>query len=186
MQIILVRHPELQEVWLPHDGHLDPPLSLLGREQAWAIAAELSRLHGNGRPIAAVYTSPLAAALEAASAIVDSLPGIEEAQVCDAITTLTPEVLPPDATDILLPMQSNAWSVIEMLQRLFPPEANLVLVSHELPIRLLVCRALEMELDDLRRFGLAPGSITTIEFRGARTLIATLNETCHLDNLAQA
>jgi hypothetical protein len=40
-----------------------------------------------------------------------------------------------------------------------------------------------MPLTDLRRFRLDPASLTTIEYRTApreRTLLAGLNETCHL------
>jgi hypothetical protein len=42
-----------------------------------------------------------------------------------------------------------------------------------------------MPLDDMARFALHPGSLTVIEYRTQpreRTLIASLNETCHLQD----
>ena len=64
-----------------------------------------------------------------------------------------------------------------------------MLVSHELTIRALICRALGMSLADARRFRLDLASISAIEFRRApngdmRMTVAGLNETCHVEELA--
>jgi broad specificity phosphatase PhoE len=96
--------------------------------------------------------------------------------------SLTPEALPAEgAIEVLAALQARVWPAIETLKELHPPEANLVLVSHELPIRVAVCSALSMPLADAGRFQLLPGSLSAIEFRGTRTILAKLNESCYLE-----
>jgi len=58
-----------------------------------------------------------------------------------------------------------------------------VAVSHNFVIRALVCKALAIDLADFRRFEQELASLTRIEFRGPRTLVTALNETCHLGGL---
>ncbi len=163
---------------LPDFGHDAPSLSELGRRQAAAMAREL-------RPRApiAVYTSPLRPALETAAAIAAEL-GLKLPSVAPAFTTLTPEALPEGSVGeaALAALQAQAWSAVESLKEMHPPEADLVVVSHLLPVRAVVGRLLALpNVVDLWRFALDLASLTTIEFRGARTLLAGLNHTCHVE-----
>jgi len=182
MKFVLVLHGEVEANPLAHAaaGHDDPPLSALGRRQAEAVAAELR----SGSDNTTVLCSPFRAAREAASLIADAL-GVAPPQPRAELATLTPEVLPEDgALDALAVIQERAWSVIEDAKSRLDPVATLVLVTHELTIRALVCRALSMPLQEMRRFALQPGSTSTIEWRTKpreRTLIAALNEVCHLE-----
>ena len=188
MRFILVRHGELAEMWQPDLGHNDPPLSDLGRRQAEAILGELEAQAALGRNIAALYTSPFRAARETAAVVGDGL-GLEP-EVSPALATLSPEVVTLDGSSeaALSLLQQQVWSAIETLKELQEPEANLVLVTHQLPVRLAVCRALSMPIADMRRFEVEAGSLTTIEFRlqNQRMLLAGLNESCHLDLVASA
>jgi probable phosphoglycerate mutase len=182
MRFVLVLHGEVEADPLAHAaaGHDDPPLSALGRRQAEAVAAELAP-HA---PATAIYSSPFRATREAASLIAETL-RISAPDLRDELGTLTPEVLPENGSlDAVAAIQVRAWSVIEEAKTNLEPGATVVLVTHELTIRALVCNALSMPLQEMRRFTLEPGSISTIEWRlqpRERTLIGSLNEVCHLE-----
>jgi broad specificity phosphatase PhoE len=184
----LIRHGELEASYLPDLGHNDPPLSALGRRQAQALATELDLHSRRGPMIEAVYTSPMRPAAETADVIVETL-RLASPFVSHALGTLTPEVLPEDGgLDAVAAIQDRAWSTIEGLREQHDERSVVVLVSHELTIRSIVCRALGMPLTDLRRYELDHASLSTLEFRRApngdlRTILAALNESCHLDGV---
>jgi broad specificity phosphatase PhoE len=185
VRFVLVHHGEVEEDPLAHAaaGHDDPPLSNAGLRQARAVADEL---RARGDRHALVLSSPLRAP-QTAAALISTTLDLALPELREELTTLTPEVLPADGgLDAVGAIQERAWSVIEALKQSHEPDATLVLVSHELTIRSLVCRALQMPLTDMRRFALEPGSFSVIEYRTQpreRTLIASLNETCHLEGL---
>ena len=81
------------------------------------------------------------------------------------LATLTPEVLPEGDYSAVEAIQERAWNLLLNLKEQHEQTSTIVLVTHDLTIRALVCRALEMQLADMRRFDLAPASMTTIEFR---------------------
>jgi broad specificity phosphatase PhoE len=156
----------------------DPPLSAEGLRQARAVADELRALRARGERHVAVLSGPLQAPLRAAALIAETL----ELETPEA----RPELALGDMDQDTDALQELAWSLIEALKATHEPDASLVLVAHELTIRLLVCRALSMPLDEMRRFALQPGSLSVIEYRTQpreRTLLALLNETCHLEGL---
>ena len=185
MRFTLVRHGEVEE---PHPGlstigHDDPSLTKLGRRQAGALSKELRGAITRGTMVEAVYTSPLSAALETAETIAQEL-DLGAPRVASELATLTPEVLPPGDNTALAALQERAWSLIEALRTEYGERETVVLVTHELTIRVLVCRTLSMTLDDAFRFALDPASLTTIELLTQpreRTLLDNLNETCHLE-----
>ena len=185
MRFTLVRHGEVEEPrpGLSEIGHDDPPLTQMGRRQADALATELQGAITRGTTIEAVYSSPLRAAMETAEAIARDLE-VEAPRRAFELTTLTPEVVPPGDHGALAALQEQAWSLIEALRQEHGERSTVVLVTHELTIRAVVCRALSMPLDDAYRFALDPASLTTIEFRSQpreRLLLDNLNETCHLE-----
>jgi broad specificity phosphatase PhoE len=185
MRFILIRHGETEEPrpGLEAIGHDDSALSPFGRRQAAALADVLREASDRGQHFEAVYTSPLTSTNETARTIAGAL-GIAGVIPSDELVTITPEILPEDgALDAVEALQSRAWDLIEALKTRHDAAASIVLVTHELVVRSLVCRALGMPLTDLRRFRLDPASLTTIDYRTApreRTLLAGLNETCHL------
>jgi broad specificity phosphatase PhoE len=182
----LIRHGEAEASDLPDLGHNDPSLSALGRRQASALAAELELLSRRGPAIEAVYASPMRAAAQTAGAVAEAL-GLGRHLVSEALGTLTPEILPENGgLDGIAAIQERAWGTVEALREQHDERAAVVLVSHDLTIRAVVCRALGMPLSDLKRYDLELGSLSTIEFRRApngdlRTILAALNESCHLD-----
>jgi broad specificity phosphatase PhoE len=142
-------------------------LSEAGFQRARVVAAELRALGMRGQRHAAVLASPRPAPFAAAELIADAL-----------------ELGPPDQREELQDASTGAWALIEALKLSQAPDATLVLVTHELTVRALVCRALSMPLADMRRFALDPGSLTVLEYRTQpreRTLIASLNQSCHLE-----
>ena len=188
MRFVLVHHGELEDDPLAHAavGHDDPPLSEMGLRQALAVAEELRALGARGDRHASVLTSPLRAPQMAAALIATTLE-LGPPELREELTTLTPELLPAEGgLEAVEAIQQRAWSVIEALKQSQEPDATLVLVTHELTIRSLVCRALSLPLTQMRRFALEPGSLSVIEYRTQpreRTLIAALNETCHLEDI---
>jgi broad specificity phosphatase PhoE len=186
MKFTLVRHGEVEEPTpgLTDIGHDDPALTFYGRRQGAALARELMEAIERGEQIEALYTSPLRAAritAEALSAVLD----VGDPRVASELTTLTPEIVPADDVSAVEAIQERAWSLLLNLKEQFEQRSTVVMVTHELTIRALVCRALEMSLADMRRFELSPASLTTIEFRvqrdRERTIIAALNDTCHVE-----
>jgi broad specificity phosphatase PhoE len=187
MKFILVRHGEVEDPrpGLSETGHDDPTLTAYGRRQAAALARELMDALDAGEQIEALYTSPLRAArttAEALSAVLD----VGDPRVASELATLTPEVLPEGDTSAVEAIQQRAWDLILGLKDQFEQRATVVLVTHDLTIRALVCKALEMQLADMFRFELDPASLTAIEFRlqrdgRERTLVAALNDTCHVE-----
>ena len=186
MKFTMVRHGEVEEPrpGLSEIGHDDPALTAHGRRQAAALAKELLGNLERGEQIEALYTSPLRSARTTAEAL-SAVLGVGEPRLASELTTLTPEVVFPGDTSPVAAIQDQAWRLILGLKEQFEQQATIVLVTHELTIRAVVCRALEMSLDDMFRFELEPASLTTIEFRlqrdRERTLVATLNDTCHVE-----
>lgn len=186
MKFHLIRHCYGEASDLPDLGHNDPSLSDTGRRQAEALAHELDLISNRGPAIESVYSSPMRPAAETAAIIAETL-GTGQPLVSEALGTLTPEVLPANgALDTIAMIQNRAWSLLETLREQHDERAVVVLVSHELTIRAVICRALGMPLTDLKRYDLDPAALSTIEFRRAangdlRTILAALNEACHLE-----
>jgi broad specificity phosphatase PhoE len=171
MKFVLVVHGEVEA------GRDDPPLSEAGRQQAQALAGGLRNQTAN----ATIHSGPSRAMQETALPIAVAMQA--------AMPHLRDELRRPDdeSADALAAAQEQAWSIVEAGKMLLEPDATLVIVTHDLTVRLLVCRALSMPLDEMQRFSLQPGSMSTIEWRTQpreRLLIASLNEVCHLETSA--
>jgi broad specificity phosphatase PhoE len=156
---------------LVHHGEIDPDgaLTETGRAQAQAIGAEL----GN-TPVGVLY-APGTASEEAATLIATVL-GVAAPEPRD-------ELVAQDG-DSVEAAQERAWQLIEAAKTELEPTDIQVMVTTEPVIRAMVCRALGMPLDEMGRFALDAGSMTTIEWRvqpRERLLLAALNEVCHLD-----
>jgi broad specificity phosphatase PhoE len=209
VQLVLVRHGETAS---NRDrlalGRADVPLTDLGLEQAVRLGKSLALERERGVRFAAIYTSPLLRARQTAMALVAAL-GVEPAEApaliemdvgeMDGLTGAQlrerhPEFLRAwwgsEAGSVKMPggeslrdVQDRAWPFVEGLREEQRPDATIVAVSHNFVIRSLVCRALAIDLADFRRFEMDLASVTRIDFRGPRTLVTALNETCHLSAL---
>ncbi|MFQ6019590.1 MAG: histidine phosphatase family protein, partial [Dehalococcoidia bacterium] len=154
MRLILVRHGETdanaRRLAL---GRADVPLNARGRWQARRLAQALRR-----QPIAAVYSSPLARALDTARPIADghgltvvAEPGLIEMDIGEAeglsfaeVRARFPEIQegwassdgpnqPMPGGERLLDVQARAWGAIERLCRRHREE-TVVAVSHNFVI----------------------------------------------------
>lgn len=182
MRILLVRHGAAA-IGREADPIAGPPLSALGREQA--LAAGLHILNKNRERLAGVYASPLFRARETAEIIAGAL-GNGAHAIVPGFEGLTEDELRAGSglglrrlTDI----QTRAWSALLELRQGLSQDGAAVVVSHDVTIRAIVCQALSIPLPEIRRFRVEIASITTLDFRPQRTILASLNDTCHLSAL---
>jgi probable phosphoglycerate mutase len=187
MKFTLVRHGEVESARPALDGgrENDPGLTSFGRRQAAALANELmAEMERDGR-IEAIYTSPLRAArttAEALSAVLDA----GDPRVAAELTVLSPSGRADGDLPDVEAVQERAWRFLLDLKAQYDQRSTVILVTDDLAIRALVCKALDMPLESMSRFQVDPASLTTIEFRlqrdnRERTLIAALNDTCHVE-----
>jgi broad specificity phosphatase PhoE len=185
MRVILVGHGETQSAPTLLDGRA--PLSELGQRQAQALAAELRDTIARRQSIEKVYSGRTTPALATATLIAgeldlgepDALAGLmHEAEALSAVEASDDAVV-----ELLRGVADVAWSTIEQFRETHADEAQVVGVAHPLTVRAIVCRALALPLESHRRFRVDPGSLTIIAFRQQRTILASLNETCHLGGL---
>lgn len=200
MRLLLIRHAEtIHNRDSRVQGQADIPLSDLGERQATALGDHL-----RGEPIAAVVASPLARALETAQAVarehgltvetdaslmemhVGELEGLSTTEMRERFPDFLAEwatergpAMQMPGGESLLQVQERAWRVVERL-RTAHEDATVALVSHNFVLGCLITRALNAPLHEFRRFRLSVAGVTTLRFRGERTLLVQLNDTCHL------
>jgi broad specificity phosphatase PhoE len=176
VKFVLVCHGQTQPAGADGD---DPHLSTLGLSQARAIAREIAAAAERQRLPNGVFTSPRAAAAETAREIAAEFGAAEPETTTELDWTLDSGAAGHEGLKFV---QERAWAIIESLRERAEQEATIVLVSNEAVVRVLVSRALSMPAGDMWRFALEAASMSTIEFRGQRTLIGSLNEVCHLES----
>jgi broad specificity phosphatase PhoE len=168
LRFILVCNGEVEQ--RGRGSQADAELSPTGRAQALAIGAELKQTQPD---IGAVYSSPMTAAQTTAALLAGAL-RLPAPKILTGVGTAASEIA------VLGSMQEHCWSALEALRAQHGPEGAVLLVSHDLPLRSLICRALSIPLEGIDRLRLDPASVSMIEFRGQRTLLAGLNDACHL------
>jgi len=86
-------------------------------------------------------------------------------------------------------LQDQAWSSIqeiierqrgEMTDGEQDGKGVVVVVAHFFPILSIICRALGLDLSECRRMRLDLASMCTLDFNPSRTVLVSLNDTCHL------
>jgi broad specificity phosphatase PhoE len=200
-RVLLVRHGEsvanAQRIW---QGHADYPLSERGITEARSVAAALA-----GRPIAAVWASPLKRAAHTAGAIADSLgvPLSHDDRLME-IDVGAASGLTSDEVHARFPGRAGSlargvrWTfpgqeepdafhhrVHEALATLLALDGNIVAVTHGGVIGHLAADILGIGHDNVWPFSIQNCSITEVTTdRRGRLALARLNDTCHLDGLA--
>lgn len=202
-KLILVRHGET--AWnsaLRYQGQQDIPLSALGRRQAEALALRLARV-----PIDAAYASDLSRAYETAEIIcrgrgltVTRLSALREAHfgAWEGLTYAEaaarwPEIarqrrLDPTGTRVpggetLAEVQTRAQAAVRAIERAHPPDATLLIAAHGGVIRALVCSFLGLDLRVAWQLRLDNCGITMVETYPEGTILMTLNDVGHLEEL---
>jgi alpha-ribazole phosphatase len=202
LRLILLRHGETDwNLESRYQGCIDTRLSAEGRAQAVAVARALA-----DRSLAAVYSSPLARALETAEAIarphglgVRAAPAFNE--IChgawEGLTVTEVEAAFPDLYarwqenpeavtmpdgESLAQVQERVLGELSRL-RSFHEGETICLVSHDVPVRLLILGALGLRLDRLWSIHLAATGISEIEYGGEWTTLCRMNSVSHLGEL---
>ncbi|AEX85477.1 hypothetical protein XO10_05270 [Marinitoga sp. 1135] len=199
MKIFLIRHGmtdwNLKRKW---QGTVDIELNDIGKEQARNLGKRFKR-----EKYSKVYASPLSRAYNTALEISKNInkkpiihEGLKEAHVelwngyhIDEVKENFPEEFKLWGND--------PWAYIKGVESMAEVQArgvkalkeivnntyneNVVIVSHALLIRSLICWVLNLPLNQHRNFMLDNASVTTIEFENNRYRLINLNETWHLD-----
>lgn len=86
-------------------------------------------------------------------------------------------------------LQDNAWAAIQEITEKQTRQTGegkasgkgvVIAVTHFFPILSIICKALGLELSECRRMRLDLASMCTMDFNPPWTVLASLNDTCHL------
>ena len=198
----LVRHGETEWNRLgKFRGRADIPLNEKGIAQARRVAERLAHIH-----VKSIFTSPLARTLMTAREIAShhSLTPIAEEGLLDLAYgdwegKTVAEVQAYDAAHyhewmthpdlVQIPrgetLESLRQRAFETLERLTPPQSDepVVLVSHDMVGRILVCAVLGLPNDATWRIPQDNAALTIFERVAEGFILRTMNDTAHLDSL---
>jgi broad specificity phosphatase PhoE len=199
MRLVLVRHGETE-----HNrggltlGSFDAPLNDRGRAMAAAVAASFRRAP------AALYASPLSRARDTAESIgahtgvavviepalvemnVGEMEHLAPAELRARYPEFLRQWLSADAGDARMPggetlreVQDRAWAAVERMRALHP-EGEVVAVTHNFVILVLMCRALELPLAGFRRLKQDLAARSILEVREGGAVLLQMNDRAHL------
>lgn len=200
-RLFLVRHGE--SIWNAEgrvQGQADPPLSALGRWQADTLTAALRQF-----PVAAVYTSTLLRASETAECIAAPhalVPLAHEAwrevhlgawegrlrsdlmrdsgtRQLYAAWDRDPSAVRPPGAEALASARARAHLPMAALAASHP-NATVVLVTHSLLGRILLCHLLGADSSMVARLKLKVASITLVRLGNEAPVLERLGDTSHL------
>lgn len=203
MKVFLIRHGltqwNIDKKW---QGNVDIELSEIGLIQAENLAKRFKN-----EKYAKVYSSKLKRAYQTALPIaqnINSKPiiieGLEEANVPLWNGYNINDVKTKFQNEFQL-WSSDPWAYVDGVESLGEVQKrgiyalksilnnnennindnNVVIVSHGLLIRTIVCWILNLPLNQHRNFMLDNGSVTTFEYENGKKRLLNLNETWHLD-----
>jgi len=203
MRLILVRHGQtaLNEKNV-FRGRLDIPLNETGIQQANAIAERLSTFN-----VKCIYSSPLKRALETAQVIGRKLnidteiddnlidfnfgkwQGLTIKEVEEQFPELyegwlrSPQMIKiPDGEDLGL-IRKRVSKVLNKLIEY--KENNVVIVSHRVILKILICTALSLDNSYFWRIIQDVGAISILDNKDGQFSLSLLNDTCHLVKVGQ-
>ena len=198
--MILIRHGE--STWNRErriQGQLDPPLSEQGHEQARRVAGRLAR-----RRVEALYTSDLLRASQTAAPIASAL-GVEATPMKELREIFLGdwEGVHTDELARRFPEAWDAWTrepswdvvphgegasafetrVVSAMDRLFDQHSHgdAIVVTHGGVIQIALHRVVGRPSHGLFPFRISNGSVIILERRNGRMVIATVNDTSHLE-----
>lgn len=204
-RIYLVRHGET--AWNAEgrwQGTLDIPLGEVGHQQAQALAKHLK-----DRPIAAMYSSDLSRARDTAEPLSRAKGleiqtdarlreldfGVFQGLTHDEIRAKYPEEereLFVDYLDFVLPEGESRRAVqarvYEMWQEVVRrhPNSEVVVMSHGGPVRLLLLKLFDDQVERMLKVPLPNVSVTTITAEGDKLELEGLGETTHLKQVIES
>ncbi len=204
MRLVLVRHGETE--WNRQrrvQGLSNLALNETGKKQAEALARALSK-----EKVDAIYSSPLRRAQETARAIsrfhrvdVEILDGLKELDVGE-VDGMTYEDMKvhhgeffarwmTDFTSVRLPgggfipeLRDQCCTAIRDIvkneRQRDRDDRTVVVVTHFFPIMCIICDCMGLDLSHCRRLRVDLASISVLDFEADRTVLVSLNDTCHL------
>src|SRR5512139_3048946 len=200
--IYLVRHGET--AWNREEifrGRTDVPLNETGLRQA-----ELAVQYFKGMEIHAIYSSPLSRAWQTAQKIaqihnvkVEPLEGIldmsfgnweghahQEIRKMDSDTyhqwVESPHLVKLPGGESLDDVRKRAMAALgEVLRK--HPEKTLVLVSHRVVCKVLICAILGLDNSHFWQIAQDTTAINHIQYKNGKYILSLMNETCHLKAL---
>lgn len=206
MRLLLIRHSEsVGNRELRLQGRTDFPLTERGRRQAETLAAALARL-----PLKAVYSSPVARALDTAQAIAGRLglevqvePALQEYDFGELSGLTWPQiqVRRPQLIEQLLsdtaeyphypgeegrePFRERVCGALWGISERHAGDEAVAVVTHAGPIAVFLLDVLQRSYERPIPFTLENASITTVEIAEPqpfrpRAVLVGLNDTCHL------
>jgi len=199
--LYLVRHGETD--WNKQGifrGLSDIPLNARGKTQAQALGRCFA-----GVPIRAIHASKLARALETARGIArgqesekiiyaeDGLADINRGEWAGLTHQQAKEKFPElydkwfsAPQEVCFPgggclheVMSKARGTVDRIMN-GTNGSSLVVVTHHVVIRALLCSLLDLNLSNFRRFEVFPASVSELRFEYGRWVLYRLNDTCHL------
>lgn len=195
MRLLLARHGETDynHEWR-FQGRSDLGLNRAGRQQAEELRQRLSR-----EPLDVIYASNLKRAAETADIIargrglrVEFSENLAELDFggCEGLTHAEiveryPDWQPGDddftayGGESLGQLGQRVRAFEKELRGENPAEADILIIAHAGPLRVLLCVLLGIDIENWRRFHLEPASLTVVEdFRG-EPVLTLLNEVSH-------
>ncbi len=204
LKIMIVRHGETDwnRVKRVQGGSSDTPLNDIGREQAKGLAALLAK-----EKIKAVFCSPLQRAAFTAKEIaalhnlsIQVNPALREIEAGELEGILSAdlgkrfsEYLFENDLPVRIPggeslpdVQERSWSFIKNLSNEYD-ECAIVLVSHYFVILSIICKVLDVPLQNINRFRMDTGSLSIITIDGEALWLQVFNDTGYMtDELRKA
>jgi len=205
-RILLIRHGETDWNRLHRfQGRSDLPLNQNGREQAHALALGLK-----DQSLTAIYSSPLARAVETASLIKVFHPSVplfkEEGLVemnlgefegmeaghwvvghADFLKCWreTPASVRMPGGENLQEVQARAVSTLERIAKLYPMESTLLLCSHNFVNLTILCYALKIPLDRFREVRQETAALNILYVQGEQLVAEVVNDRSHLEGYSK-
>lgn len=198
-RILLVRHGQTQSnVTGYYMGWSEEDLTEDGVSAVHKLSSRLANI-----PVAAVYTSPLRRAYSTALILAKSY-GVEPAVVNDLIEIKLGDWQGSHISEIrqrwhelwqqwradpsatTLPGGESFSQVAERVLRAFrrieteEQNKHVLIVTHEIVIKILVCYVLSAPYSIYRRFEIGNASLTIVNITENRMRLVTLNDTAHL------
>jgi broad specificity phosphatase PhoE len=200
-RILLIRHAETDWNRIRRfQGRSDLSLNQEGRDQAHALALGLKE-----ESITAIYSSPLARAMETARLIKvfhPSVPFFEEGglvemdlgefegmegqrwaeQYPDFLKAWreNPASVAMPGGESLHGVQIRAIGTLDRITKLYPPESTLLLCSHSFVNLTILCYAMEIPLGRMRELRQETAALNVLYKQGERLWTEVVNERSHL------
>ncbi len=202
-RILLVRHGETDWNRIHRfQGRSDLPLNQKGRDQAHALALELKE-----QPLMAIYSSPLARAIETASLIKVFHPSVPlfreegliemnlgEFEGMEASRWLVehpdfleswreaPATVRMPGGENLEEVQARAIGALERITKLYPTQTTLLLCSHNFVNLTILCYALKIPLDRFRELRQETAALNILYLHGDQLVAGMVNDRSHLQH----